>query len=135
MGVFLADASAQGHALVDGQLYLPETWTGDRARCQAAGVPEEVGFATKAEIGLALLQAGRARGHLQGDGVTADDGDGEAPSLRDALEADGWRYVLELPLDTRVFTQPAAVAVPPWAGRGPRPTASPASWSCGSAWC
>lgn len=122
MGVFLAYASAQGHALVDGQLYLPETWTDDRARCQAAGVPEEVGFATKAEIGLALLQAGRARGHLQGDWVTADEGYGEVPSLRDALDADGWRYVLEMPLDTRVFTAPAAVAVPPWSGRGRRPT-------------
>ncbi len=122
VGVFLAYASARGHALVDGQLYLPEKWVDDRARCRAAGVPDTVGFATKAEIGLAVLQAARARGHLQGDWVTGDAGYGEVPSLRDALDADGWRYVLELPLDTRVFTQPAAVAVPPWSGRGPHPT-------------
>jgi SRSO17 transposase len=122
VGVFLAYASARGHALVDGQLFLPEKWVDDRERCQAAGVPAEIGFATKAEIGLALLQAARARGHLQGDWVTGDAGYGEVPSLRDALDADGWRYVLEVPLHTRVFTQPAAVAVPPWSGRGPHPT-------------
>ena len=122
MGVFLAYVPARGHALVDGQLYVPETWVDDRARCRAAGVPDTVEFATKAEIGLAVLQAARARGHLQGDWVTADAGYGEVPSLRDALNADGWRYVLELPLDTRVFTQPAAVAAPPWSGRGPHPT-------------
>ena len=28
-------------ALVDKRLYLPESWTSDDARCQAAGVPEE----------------------------------------------------------------------------------------------
>ena len=122
VGVFLAYASARGHALVDGQLYLPETWLDDRVRCRAAGVPDTVEFATKAEIGLALLQAARARGHLQGDWVTGDEGYGEVPSLRDALDVDGWRYVLEMPLDTRVFTQPAAVAVPPWGGHGRRPT-------------
>jgi len=38
VGVFLAYASARGHALVDGQLYLPEKWVNDRARCRAAGV-------------------------------------------------------------------------------------------------
>jgi SRSO17 transposase len=122
VGVFLAYASARGHALVDAQLYLPEKWTAERARCRAAGVPDTVTCATKPEIGLSLLQAARARGHLQGDWVTADEGYGEVPSLRDALDADGWRYVLEMPLDTYVFTQPAAVAVPPWSGRGRRPT-------------
>ena len=122
VGVFLAYASARGHALVDGQLYLPEKWVDDRDRCRAAGVPETVGFATKAQIGLRQLQAARARGHFAGDWVTGDEGYGEVPSLRDALDADGWRYVLEMPLDTSVFTQPAAVAVPPWSGRGKRPT-------------
>jgi SRSO17 transposase len=44
----LAYASAAGHAFLDRRLYLPESWTDDRERCRAAGVPDEVGFATKA---------------------------------------------------------------------------------------
>ena len=39
MGVFLAYASARGHALVDARLFLPERWAEDAARRQAAGCP------------------------------------------------------------------------------------------------
>src|SRR5208337_711643 len=37
-------------APVGGRLYLPESWTQDPERCEAAGVPEEVEFATLAEL-------------------------------------------------------------------------------------
>jgi SRSO17 transposase len=35
--------------LIDRELYLPASWIADRERCQAAGVPAAVGFATKIE--------------------------------------------------------------------------------------
>jgi SRSO17 transposase len=44
------------------------------------------------------------------------------PTLRDALDAEGWRYVLDVPATTPVFDQPAATAVPAWSGRGRQPT-------------
>ena len=40
-GMFLAYVSTLGRALVDKRLYLPESWTSDQDRCEAAGVPEE----------------------------------------------------------------------------------------------
>ncbi len=40
-GMFLAYVSPLGRALVDKRLYLPESWTLDKGRCAAAGVPEE----------------------------------------------------------------------------------------------
>ena len=40
-GMFLAYISPLGRALVDKGLYLPESWTSDQDRCEAAGVPEE----------------------------------------------------------------------------------------------
>ncbi|MPY86282.1 MAG: IS701 family transposase, partial [Actinophytocola sp.] len=46
IGVFLAYASQAGHALIDRELYVPESWTSDRDRCRAAGIPDEVEFAT-----------------------------------------------------------------------------------------
>jgi hypothetical protein len=33
VGVFLAYAGGPGHALIDRELYLPETWAADRERC------------------------------------------------------------------------------------------------------
>ncbi len=56
IGVFLAYASRHGHALVDRELYLPESWTTDRDRCRAAGIPDEVGFATKPRLVMAMLE-------------------------------------------------------------------------------
>ena len=47
VGVFLALAGSRGRALVDRELYLPETWCGDAARRAAAGVPKGATFATK----------------------------------------------------------------------------------------
>ena len=118
MGVFLAYASARGHALVDTRLFLPERWTKDQARCQAAGVPTDVTFQSKALLGLAMLRQARAAGHLQGCRVTADDAYGEVPSLRDALDAEDWEYVLEVPSTTSVFTTLPALELPVRTGRG-----------------
>jgi SRSO17 transposase len=44
LGVFLAYASPKGRAMIDRELYLPESWTDDLERCKAARVPEQVGF-------------------------------------------------------------------------------------------
>ena len=41
IGVLLAYASAQGQALLDRALYLPQEWTRDRERCARAGIPAE----------------------------------------------------------------------------------------------
>lgn len=62
VGVFLAYASGRGQALIDAQLYLPEAWAANRDRCQAAGVPDDVAFETKADLGLALRRRARERG-------------------------------------------------------------------------
>jgi SRSO17 transposase len=122
-GVFLAYVSERGHALVDKRLYLPPPWTDDPARWRAAGVPAEVSAQSTADLGWAMLQQARAAGHLQGHGVTGDDAYGKVPILRDALDAEGWRDVREVPQTTPVFPHPAEVVVPPWSGRGRKPTA------------
>ncbi|HWE62459.1 MAG TPA: IS701 family transposase, partial [Chloroflexota bacterium] len=122
LGVFLAYASPRGHALVDERLFLPEEWTNDPARCQAAGVPAEVGYQSKAQLGLAMLRQARATGHLAGNWVAGDDAYGMVPTLRDALDSEGWRYVLDVPATTPVFTQWPHLVVPPWSGRGRKPT-------------
>src|SRR5207245_1749314 len=41
-------------APVGGRLYLPQSWLEDPKRCAKAGVPPDVGFATKSEIALTL---------------------------------------------------------------------------------
>jgi hypothetical protein len=48
--VFLAYASRFGHALVDRELYVPRSWTGDPQRCRAAGIPDGTEFTTKPNL-------------------------------------------------------------------------------------
>jgi SRSO17 transposase len=77
MGVCLAYASRNGHALLDCALYLPQAWTSDNERCERAGVPEKQPFATKPQLARQLLQrAFDARvpaAWVTGDSVYGDD--------------------------------------------------------------
>jgi SRSO17 transposase len=58
VGVYLGYASRKGYSLVEGQLFMPEGWFDEAQteRRQACGVPEDLRFKTKPEIGLELLQ-------------------------------------------------------------------------------
>jgi SRSO17 transposase len=85
IGVFLAYASPRGHALIDRELYLPESWTVDRDRCRAADIPDEVGFATKPRQVIAMLERTLAAG-VPFAWFTADEAYGQARYLRDWLE-------------------------------------------------
>ena len=97
-GMFLAYVSPLGRALVDKGLYLPESWTSDNDRCEAAGVPEErQGYRSKTEMALEMLERAQERGHLRAGWVTGDDAFGMSPSFREGLAALGMRYVLPAP--------------------------------------
>jgi SRSO17 transposase len=91
--VFLAYASRYGQALVDRRLYLPESWTKDRARCASASIPEEVEFATKPKMARDMieqaLEAGVPCAWVLGDAVYGADS-----SLRRMLERRHQPYVL-----------------------------------------
>jgi len=93
VGVFLAYASPQGVAFLDRTLYLPEDWTDDPARCQRAGIPATVGFATKPELAQAQLARARAAG-VPAAWVTADSVYGDDRRLRMGLETHEQAYVL-----------------------------------------
>ena len=49
-------------ALIDRELYLPESWTGDRPRCREAGIGDDVEFATKPELARQMIERAVAAG-------------------------------------------------------------------------
>jgi SRSO17 transposase len=71
---------------VNARVYLPESWTEDPARCRKAKVPEEIAFATKGEIALALIDQARNAG-VEPRAVVFDAGYGDQPPVLDGLEA------------------------------------------------
>ena len=84
LGVFLAYASNRGRALIDRELYLPTSWTEDPGRCARAGIPADAGFATKPQLGVAMLNRAYRAGVLTG-WVTADEAYGQNPTFRSWL--------------------------------------------------
>lgn len=93
IGVFLGYASRLGHALLDRELYLPEEWTDDRARCQDAGIPADRHFATKPQLARQMLARALAAG-VPAQWVTGDSVYGNDRRLRMWLEAQPQAYVL-----------------------------------------
>src|SRR5216684_1461875 len=60
IGVFLAYATRQGCAFLEGTLYLPEEWLQDPQRCRAAGIPENIAFQTKPQLVQQMLSRAEA---------------------------------------------------------------------------
>jgi SRSO17 transposase len=48
--------------MIDRELYLPRSWTDDPERLQAAGLPTQVGFATKPKLATAMICRAGSRG-------------------------------------------------------------------------
>lgn len=75
------------------QLYLPQAWAQDSARRIKDGVPEEVSFATKPQMAVAMLETLLAEGAPR-HCVLTDAGYGVDRGFREALVAKGLEYVV-----------------------------------------
>ncbi len=101
-GVFLALATERGRALIDRRLYLPEhSWSTDPGRRHAAGIPDEVRFATKPRLAAEMIAAALDAG-ITTSWLTGDEAYGQDPRLRAALEARDLGYVMAVACSTRV---------------------------------
>ena len=83
------------------RLYLPEAWLEDPARCRRAGVPEEVSFQTKGQLGLSLVDQARAQ-QVPFEAVVSDAGYGEDTTFLAGLEARHQPYLVQVPSNFRV---------------------------------
>jgi SRSO17 transposase len=103
VAVYLTYAAPRGYAFIDRELYLPKSWTDDAARCAAAGVPDDVTFATKPALAATMidraLNAGTRAGWAAGDEVYGAD-----PTLRKAVAARGLGFVLAVAKSHRFTT-------------------------------
>lgn len=95
--VHLAYAAEQGlRVLLDGEPFLPESWSADRERCREAGIPDDVVYRPKWKIALELLDRAVSNG-VRFPFVTADEGYGRIPEFHQELDRRGQAYVLEVP--------------------------------------
>jgi SRSO17 transposase len=121
--VHLGYATAELHCLLDGDLFLPQSWDQDRARCREAGIPDEVVYRPKTEIALELYD--RAVGHgVRFAWLTFDEWYGAKPLFLRALVARSQNFVGEIPRNFRAWLKPPRVTSRPFCrqrrGRGRR---------------
>jgi SRSO17 transposase len=122
VAVSLSVATASASLPIKYRLYLPQTWTDDTARCEAAGVPQDASFQTKPQISLTQIAQAKAAG-LPGDVVAADAGYGDDTNYRDGITKMGLLYVVGIKPATTVWAAGTAALPPkPWSGRGKKPT-------------
>ena len=93
VGVFLAYYTARGRTFLDRALYLPRSWTDQVQRCQAAGIPATVAFATKPMLARQMLQRAFDAG-VPARWVTGDAVYGSNSQFRHFLESRHKAYVL-----------------------------------------
>jgi SRSO17 transposase len=117
--VHLGYATGDFHCLVDGELFLPESWSEDRERCRAAGIPDEVVYRPKWQIALELYDRARAGG-MTFDWLTFDEGYGSKPLFLQGLHERGQCFVAEVPLTFSCWTRAPSVTERPYrkSGRG-----------------
>jgi SRSO17 transposase len=111
--VHLALAEGPFHCLLDSELFLPEVWSEDRARCRCAGIPEALVHRPKWQIGLELYDIARGNG-LAFAWVTFDEGYGGKPGFLRGLIARGQRFVGEVPGSLTGWIERPAVTSRPY---------------------
>jgi SRSO17 transposase len=129
VGVHVGYVSRQGYSLLDSQLFMADEWFDEAHtdRRQACGVPTDLIYQTKPELGLDLLRAALKRNEqlaepLPFQWVAADELYGDSPTFRDGIAAlDKW-YFTEIKTTSQVWLKRPEVYVSPWKGRGRRPT-------------
>lgn len=94
--VHLGVATEDFHCLLDGELFLPESWSNDRDRCRAAGIPDEMVYRPKWQIALELLDRSSSEG-VRFPWITADEGYGGKPGFLEGLQDRKQKFVLEVP--------------------------------------
>lgn len=105
--VHVGVAKGTFQALLDADLYLPQSWDADRDRCRDAGIPGEVRYRPKWQIAYEQLTRLASNG-VKFDWLVFDEGYGsKVPFLR-VLDVVGQRFVGEVPVNFSATTDTCA---------------------------
>ena len=112
---------------MSGDLFLPEAWFTEEMEAQRRhlGVPEEVRFRSKPEIGGDLIQQAVQNYGLEVELVCCDTLYGRSAWLRAQLRGASLTYMAEVPCDTQVYLRRPQVGIPPRRSRQGRPPTRP----------
>lgn len=118
--VHLGFTQGDFQCLLDGDLFLPESWDEDRDRCAEAGIPETIVYRPKWKIALEQYDRAAANG-IGFDWMTFDECYGGKPEFRKALSDRDQKWVAEVPKNLCGWlTRPQVTTQPHVAGKRSR---------------
>jgi len=82
--------------MLDSDLYLPQSWADDRARCRAAKIPDDVVYRPKWRIGIDQIESAIGNG-VRFSWMTFDEDYGKVPGFWFELDRLGQRSIGEVP--------------------------------------
>jgi SRSO17 transposase len=113
VGVFLSLVTPQINTWIDGELYIPAHWfeTSYAEKKKKAGIPEQLTFKKKPELGWQMIQRVQARG-IPFKAVVMDDLYGRNEGLRQQLDQAGIEYYGDVPINTQVYLEQPTIDYP-----------------------
>ena len=113
VGVFAALGRGTEATLINERLFLPQRWTADPARCQAAGIPvEQRHFKRKHDLALEMITHARQQG-IGFAWVGFDGFYGSDPAFLRALDDQGEIFVGDVHKDQRLYLDDPQPSIPP----------------------
>lgn len=122
--VHLSYARDDFHCLLDEELFLPKSWSEDRARCREAGIPDDMVYRPKSEIALEQYDRAVLNG-VSFDWLTFDEWYGAKPAFLRALRQRGQKYVAEVHKGHMVWMQKPRTTNRPYRKKGRRSRKTP----------
>ena len=96
--VFSAYVTANGQAWAGFDVYMPQRWADDLPRRRAAGIPDDLAFATKPDLAIGQVRR-LAKAGLPMKWGAADEVYGRSGAFREACRTCGLAYVAIIPCD------------------------------------
>lgn len=120
-GVFVGYTSRKGYGLVSARLYMPASWFAEdqAARRRATRVPEDLDFHTKPQMARELIA--HVAPLFPAKWIGCDATFGSDWAFLDALPP-GLSYFASIKANTQVFLRKPHIGLPPYRGRGRRPS-------------
>lgn len=117
--VHLSFASGDFHCLLDGDLFLPESWSNDRDRCRQAKIPDDMVYRPKTEIALELHERALTNG-IGFDWLTFDEWYASKPAFLDVLQSKNQKYIGETHRRHMLWSKPPRTTNRPYTKNGGR---------------
>ena len=112
VGVFGALCAGDRVIPIDAELFLPESWNNDPARCKRSGVPEErFDHCTKPELALDIVRRQRGLG-MRFDYVCADGLYGNSIAFCRSLDDDGEVFTVHIHSDKLIYLEDPDPKIP-----------------------